>query len=763
VHWISRAEIKPVEPDQDNACAGKEDPLYPFLFLSLKNKNSMKKTIFIFGLSCLSQLLFSQNIKTQKDSSTAAAPKLMPEIEIRAVRASKDYPFPQTIINKNEIVRKNLGQDIPFLLNQVPGAVANADAGNGIGYTGLRIRGTDPNRINFTLNGIAYNDAESQGVFLVNLPDILSSTNSIQIQRGAGTSSNGTGAFGATVNLLTNEVHEKPYGSINNSFGSYDTRKHTIKAGTGLLNKQFTIDFRLSSLHSDGYIDRASSDLNSYYFSAASVKENSSLRLNIFSGKEKTYQAWYGVPEENLTTNRKINIAGTDKSGGPYDNETDNYQQTHYQLFYNKKINTNLNFNAAAFTTTGKGYYEQYKAEQKFSKYGLANPIINGNTITKTDLIRQLWLDNIYFGSNLSFQYKKDNREIITGGGASQYNGNHFGKIIWSDIGIPKDKIWYDHDASKNEQHFFTKWMEKVGKFYLFGDLQFRNVGYRIDGFRDNPNLNSNNKWLFVNPKAGVRYTANNISAFVSYAKASKEPNRDDFEAGANEIPKPETLHDFEGGVEKKLGNLLLSATVYHMRYKDQLVLTGKINDVGAYARTNIPKSYRTGIELETNLTITKWMIFNNNVAFSRNRIRNFTDYADDYAAGIQLQTAYQNTEIAFSPSIVNNSVLTVKFSKNTEARWMSKYVGRQYLDNTGRINRSLDPFLVQDLILNFNIPVKKLKSLDLIMQLNNLWNKLYAPNGYTYTYYLGRTEFINNYYYPMAERNFMIGLNLDF
>jgi len=760
---FSSAEIKPVEPDQDNACAGKEDH-YSILscFCKPKNKNRMKKTIWVLLLPIISTNLFSQVKQTKEDSTLVNPSKLMPAIEIRAVRASKDYPFPQTVINNNEIARKNLGQDIPFLLNQIPGAVANADAGNGVGYTGLRIRGTDPSRINFTINGIAYNDAESQGVFLVNLPDILSSTNSIQVQRGVGTSSNGAGAFGATVNLLTNEVNEKPYSNFNNSIGSFHTRKHTLKAGTGLINKQFTVDFRLSALRSDGYIDRASSDLNSYYFSAASIKEKSSLRLNIFSGKEKTYQAWYGVPEDQLANNRTLNIAGTDKPGEPYENETDNYQQSHYQLFYNKKINSNLNFNAGLYATTGKGYYEQYKADQKFSRYGLPNPQINGNVVNTTDLVRQLWLDNLYAGTNFSLQFKNEKREIIGGGGASEYKGNHFGKIIWANTGIPKDKIWYDHDAFKNEQHLFTKWMEKVGKFSFFGDIQIRSVGYKIDGFRDNPTLKTDNKWLFVNPKAGIRYTANNISAFISYAKASKEPNRDDFEAGANEIPKPEKLHDLEAGIEKVIGKLFLAATVYHMSYTDQLVLTGKVNDVGAYTRTNIPKSFRTGIELETNISLTKWFSFSNNLALSRNKIQKFTDYTDDYASGIQLQNTYENSDIAFSPSIVDNAMFTFKLSKQAEVRWNTKYVGRQYLDNTGRKNRSLDPFLVQDLNFNYAIPSKKVKGLEVLFQINNIWNELYAPNGYTYTYFYGRTEFINNYFYPMAERNYMLGLSVN-
>ncbi|MEN9885125.1 MAG: hypothetical protein RLZZ420_2342, partial [Bacteroidota bacterium] len=505
---------------------------------------SIEKKLFAFCLFITGSLSALSQSKNVSDSvKTAPKSKLMPAIEIRAVRAAKEYPFTQTLITKSTIEKNNLGQDIPFLLNQVPGAVANADAGNGIGYTGIRIRGTDPSRINFTLNGIAFNDAESQGVFLVNLPDILSSTNSIQVQRGVGTSSNGTGAFGATVNLLTNELNEKAYGQISNSLGSFNTRKHTVKAGTGLINNRYTIDLRLSSLASDGFIDRATSDLKSYYFSAASIQEKSSLRMNIFSGKEKTYQAWYGIPEDKLKSDRTFNSAGTEKPDSPYDNETDNYTQTHYQLFYNKKLTTTWNFSLAGFATKGQGFYEQYKADESYEKYGITPPQVNGVKITETDLIRQLWLDNIFYGSNFSFQRIDAKNEIILGGGTNQYMGQHFGKIIWAENSISKDQKWYDHDAVKRENHVFGKWLKKDGLINMFADLQLRSVSYRIDGFRDNPKLQVDRQWLFVNPKLGARMTKDNFSTFISYAIANKEPNRDDFEVSDQGSPKHETLH----------------------------------------------------------------------------------------------------------------------------------------------------------------------------------------------------------------------------
>ena len=730
----------------------------------------MKKNLLVALFLASSSFTFSQNNQKVENSKGISSvgqdttkSKLMEAIEIRAVRAEKNYPFIQNLITKRNIEKNNLGQDIPFLLNQIPGAVVNSDAGNGIGYTGLRIRGTDASRINFTLNGIAYNDAESQGVFLVNLPDFLSSTNSIQVQRGVGTSANGPGAFGASINLMTNEVQEKAYATLSNSIGSFNSLKNTIKTGTGLINGRYTIDARLSNISSDGYIDRSASKLQSFYVSAASIKEKSSLRLNVFSGKEKTEQAWYGITEEQLSANRKFNSAGTEKPGTPYDNETDNYTQTHYQLFYNKKINTEWDFNAAVFATTGNGYYEQYKAQQSYATFGLPNFQLGGNVLFETDLIRQLWLDNLYRGTNFSFQKKYKNNEIIIGGGSSIYDGNHFGKIIWAQAGIDKDFKWYDLDARKQEQHLFGKWLHKYNDFHFFGDIQARNVSYNIEGFRNNPGLKVDQKWLFINPKIGIRYSKNNNSVFASYAIANKEPNRDDFEASTTEIPKHETLNDLELGFERNTKKLRLAVTAYYMHYRNQLVLTGKINDVGAYTRTNIPVSFRAGIEIESNFIINDKLQFNNNIALSRNKVKQFTEYYDDYDAGGQKTNFYSNADIAFSPAVVENATLSYKPFANTEIRLNSKYVSRQYLDNTSRKDRSIDPFFIQDLILNQVFKPKGFSSIELILQVNNLWNKLYAPNGYTFSYLFNNQVSINNYYYPMAERNLMVGLNINF
>ncbi|HET9277307.1 MAG TPA: TonB-dependent receptor, partial [Flavitalea sp.] len=494
----------------------------------------------------------------------------MQPVEVRATRAGEKAPFTKTNISKSEIEKLNLGQDLPFILNQTPSVVVNSDAGNGIGYTGIRIRGTDATRINMTINGIPYNDAESQGLFFVNLPDLASSVNNIQIQRGVGTSSNGAGAFGATINFSTNEVNTNSYGEINNSFGSFNSWKHTVKLGSGLINDHFTIDARISKISSDGYIDRAATDLQSVYLSGAYLNDKTSVRVNIISGKERTYQAWYGVLDSDLASNRTINYAGMEKPGEPYEDETDNYRQDHYQLFVNHQLNDKLTFNTALFLTQGKGYYEQYKADENFAGYGLPDFVLGNDTITQTDLIRQLWLDNNFYGQVISFNYKSPKDQVTLGGGWSRYDGNHYGHIIWGETGIPANYQWYDLDAYKTDLNIYTKYQRRLsGHLEAFADVQYRRILYDLGGFRDNPSLTTRNTYHFINPKFGITYSLKDLQLYASYSIGNKEPNRDDFEAGQQQLPKPERLHDIELGIEKRNSLYQWGATLYYMKYKD--------------------------------------------------------------------------------------------------------------------------------------------------------------------------------------------------
>ncbi len=691
------------------------------------------------------------------------ADTLMDPVEIKAIRAGAMAPFAKTNLGKKEIARQNLGQDLPFLLNQAPSVIVNSDAGNGVGYTGIRIRGTDATRINMTLNGIPYNDAESQGIFFVNLPDFASSVSSLQVQRGVGTSTNGPGAFGASINLSTNEVNRLPYAEINNSYGSFNTWKHTVKAGSGLLGNHFTTDIRLSRISSDGYIDRASTKLSSFYFSTAYLSGGSELRLNIFSGAEKTYQAWNGVSEADLVNNRTVNYAGMEKPGEPYENETDNYNQDHFQFFYNQKLTPHIDFSNAVFLVKGKGFYEQYKAGENYTDYGLPPRTVGSTIILETDLVRQLWLDNDYYGDVFSFQYRKERTQVTAGGSITQYKGYHIGKIIWAEHGLDEpSQQWYRLPAQKTDASFYGKWQQGFGRFWQsFADLQYRQVGYNLEGFRDNQSLVINNRYGFWNPKLGLTYSRNNWTAYTSYAMANKEPNRDDFEAGAQQQPKRERLHDFELGLERKAVHASWSANLYYMNYRDQLVLTGKINDVGAYTRVNIPESYRLGIELQGAIVLNEWLRGTANLTLSRNQVKNLTEFIDDYDAGGQKMILYKKTDIAFSPAVVGAATVTLSPFKNLQVDLPAKYVGKQFLDNTSNESRKLDAYYQQDARFIFQAENKYIKNLDLIFQVNNIFNHLYEPNGYTFSYIYGGDLITENYYFPMAGRNWMVGVNV--
>ncbi len=703
---------------------------------------------------------FGQEKPAEQDSFYTLSP-----VEVKAVRAGEHAPVTKTNISKKEIEKQNLGQDLPFLLNQTPSVVINSDAGNGVGYTGIRIRGTDATRINVTLNGIPYNDAESQGTFFVDLPDFASTVSSVQIQRGVGTSSNGAGAFGATINFSTNEVNAKPYAEFNNSYGSFDTWKNTLKAGSGLIGGHFTADIRLSNITSDGYIDRAFSKLRSFYFSTAYIGKTNTLRFNIFKGYEKTYQAWYGISETDLKAgNREINYAGTERPGEPYDNETDNYWQDHYQLFYTHHFNPHLSFNTAMFFTKGKGYYEEYRADQSYDIYNLPFPVNGTDTIFTSDFIRQLWLNNNFYGDIFSLQYRTAKTEFTFGGAYTRYEGNHYGKLIWASHGLTGPDKWYDLDALKTDFNSYAKLLQKFSdKWNAYIDLQYRHIKHNIDGFRDNPDLFIKNNYNFFNPKLGISYNYDGWNGYLSYNIAHKEPNRDDFEAGKNQQPSPEKLNDIEIGIEKRKIHCSWGATFYYMKYKDQLVLTGKINDVGAYTRTNIPDSYRMGVELQGSVQPINWFRGGANLTLSKNKVQHFTEYIDDYDNGGQKLNNYSSTDIALSPNIVGAATMSFLPVKNLELSLLSKYVSKQYLDNTQNEGRKLNAYYVEDARAIYTFHKGFLKEANIIFQVNNIFNKKYEPNGYTYNYIYGGDLSVNNYYFPMAGTNFMTAINLKF
>jgi iron complex outermembrane recepter protein len=714
-------------------------------------------------------------------------PLFLEPIEVKALRVDSQAPFSVSNLGRSDIEKTNFGQDLPYMLDQTPSALINSDAGNGIGYTGIRIRGTDETRINVTLNGIPVNDAEDQGVYFVDIPDLASSINSIQVQRGVGTSTNGAGAFGASINISTNEFNDKPYAELNNSLGSFDSWKNTVKAGSGMIDNHFTIDTRLSRISSEGYIDRGSSDLKSLYLSGAYLSTNSSIRFNLITGTEKTYQAWDGIPEAKLFGSPsdlhqyyQANIGSSFFTPGDsinlfnsrprrynyftYPDQTDNYEQDYYQLLFNHSFNKYWDLNTALFLTRGKGYYIEYQPQQNFADYGLEDPVYNGDTLYTTDLIRQLWLNNYFYGGIFSVQYHHSKDQLNIGGGWDRYDGKHYGIVTWAQVGFPNDFQYYYNLAHKTDWNVYAKWQRRLNeKWSSFLDLQLRNIIYHINGFDDNPNLIVNKDFYFFNPKAGLSFTdPSGWNGYLSAGIANHEPNRDDFEANEQQQPKPEHLLDLEANIGNKAKLIQWNTTVYYMYYRNQLVLTGKINYVGEYTRTNIPESYRAGIESELGIKPSKWFNLNLNLAMSQNKISNFSEYLYDGNGGEKINL-YHSTNIALSPDMVGGATLDFIPFPSLTLSLMSKYVSRQYLDNTSKQSRSIDPYFNENARISWKIPQSLFKEMELMLMVYNVFNARYESTGYSYSYLNNQQTVSSNFYFPMAGTNGMLTLNIKF
>ncbi|MCB0645204.1 MAG: TonB-dependent receptor [Saprospiraceae bacterium] len=700
------------------------------------------------------------------------------EVLVSATRVGKKGVFATENFSAAKLAENNLGQDLPLLLNQATSVVTSSDAGNGVGYTGIRVRGSDPTRINVTINGIPVNDAESQGVFWVDLPDLASSTNSVQIQRGVGTSTNGAGAFGATINLQTDVLRDHAYVEASAAAGSFNTQKYTFKAGTGLINDIFTTDVRLSKISSDGYIDRAFSDLSSLYVSSAAYLKKDVIKFIALSGKEKTYQAWNGVYEGDLEQRRTYNYTGeyTDLEGNTayYDDETDNYWQHNNQLHWGHRTSDVLDFNMALHYTRGYGYYEQYRQDDDLDRYGLDPVTIGGESINSSDLIRRRWLDNHFGGLVFSANYLAgENTKLTFGGGANQYIGDHYGQVIWSRFASngSKDHEYYRDDAVKTDINLYAKLQQGItDQLSGFLDLQYRGVDYTFEGFNSQlNNVDQQVNYHFFNPKAGLFYQINSRSdAFVSISFANKEPNRNDFtENSANTRPLPEKLRDIEAGWSWNSALAAFKITAYHMSYKDQLILTGKINDVGEYARTNVDNSYRMGVELEAGFQIMPGLTASGNLTLSQNKIQAFSEFIDAYDADFnylgQQETLHENTDISFSPPVIGGLVATYKPSRFFGLEWQTKYVGAQYLDNTMNASRRLSPFHTANIRLFGDAGLGKINNVSWNILVNNVFNAMYSNNGYTYGYAVDGVREDFNYVYPQAGINFLAGISLGF
>lgn len=693
------------------------------------------------------------------------------EVTVSATRAGNNSPTAFTNLDKKDIDKNNSGRGFEYLLDQTPSAVVSSNAGNGMGYTSVRIRGSDATRVNVTLNGIPLNDAEDQGVYFVDLPDMASSVENVQVQRGVGTSTNGAGAFGASINIQTTTRHDTAYAEVNNTAGSYGTLKNTVSVGTGLLGGHYTFDGRLSDMNSNGYIDRAFSHMKSFFFSGAYYGKTSVLRLNVFSGYERTYQAWDGVPEDSVKKgNRTYNELGyINSSNTYYANQTDNYTQNYYQLLYDQQITPKLSFSGALHYTKGYGYYEEYKNDQALSDYGISPVTIGGVVIDQTDLARRLWLNNDFYGATYNLNYKPQNDLNMTLGGAyNEYKGQHYNNIEWTQqsTNIPPDYEYSRNSAIKTDFNIFGKVDYRIGKFTLFADMQYRHIYYSFLGYDQNlNNVQQSTQLNFFNPKGGITYQVDDQNKiYASFGVGNHEPNRDDFtQSTPQSRPKPENLKDLEIGYRTHQGIFSGGINAFYMKYDNQLVLTGALNDVGAQIRSNVKDSYREGIELDGKLKVTDQLTWAATASVSANKVKNFQQYLFNYDNNTNVLYQYTNTNIAYSPDFVGSSTISYRPIKNGDIAFIGKYVSREYLDNTSTLSRSLDGYFVGDVRLNYNFTIAGIKNIGLGFLINNVFSKKYQSDGATYPDIEGGKIINYNYFYPQAPVNFLASVNIRF
>ena len=718
----------------------------------------MKKGIYFL-------LLISFNIYSQQIiDSLQGTKQVLDEVIVQSVRVKYSSPISHSNISKSEMSSRNLGQDLPVLLNFLPSVVTTSDAGAGIGYTGIRIRGVSPQSTNITINGIPFNDPESHGTFWVNLPDFTSSIESLQVQRGVGTSTNGSGAFGASINILTDAISKNPYAEISNSIGSYNTLKHTVKFSTGQLNDSFELSGRLSKIDSDGYIDRAYSDLKSYFIQGTYNKGNTLIKALTFGGHEKTYQSWDGVSNDQLLENRRQNPL-------TYENEIDNYKQDHYQLHWNQKLNEKWSTNLGLNYTYGRGYFEQYREADSVDTYGGivdSDTDQNGNLTGTTDLIRRRWLDNNFYVLNASTNYNSSKLNLMFNTSYSTYSGDHFGEVIWARNFSKGSSIrdrYYNGNGKKTDFSLFAKGSLILNNaFEFYADFQLRNINYKTTGYTsDLVNMLLDESYSFFNPKFGLSYKLSSQSmVYGSYSRANREPSRSDFES--NENIKPEQLNDFEIGWRFRKDGLSLNINTYYMLYNEQLVLTGELDDVGSPIRTNSGSSYRMGIEAEARIKLSEFFLMNTNVTLSSNKNKQTLSKFDGKIVD------FGKTNISFSPDFIASNTIVFSPKDNLDISFLSKYVGKQYMGNIDADNSILDSYFVNDLNLNYKInPNKTFKEIIISGLINNILDKEYVSNGYYYTYddtwsVPGQTKTMDGAgYYPQATRNFLIGITLKF
>ena len=751
----------------------------------------MKKTFLMAATMMASLVAAAQSAAT--DTVPAIA---LSAVEVLGTRASESTPVAFTNVTGKQLAAENHGLDIPFLLTMTPSVITTSDAGAGVGYTSMRVRGTDATRINITVNDIPLNDSESHSVFWVNTPDFASSLRDIQVQRGVGTSTNGSGAFGASVNMRTQGFSRDAFAEVSGSYGSFNTNKETLRVGSGLLGDHWSIEARLSHIGSDGYRDRASSELVSYFGQVGYFNDKTSLRFITFGGKEDTYHAWDGISRDDLKENRTYNPNGEIKHDGKvtgfYKDQKDIYRQTHYQLIWNQTFTPQWKLNVALHYTDGYGYYQEYKNARTLKEYGLEPVVTPEGTSKKASLVRKKCLDSGFGGGVFSLQYSGERLAATLGGGINRYTNDHYGQVIWVEnytSPLALDHEYYRNDARKNDFNIYIKGNYVItGGLSAYADLQYRHIGYRMKGDNDKWDWTASPERLqvldvdepfdFFNPKAGLNWQMNEHNRFyASFAVAQKEPTRNNYNDGPLvKHPTSEKLYDWEAGYELRSGRLVAGLNGYYMKYKDQLVLNGKINEIGELMAENVPDSYRMGVELMAGYRFTDWLRWDVNATLSRNRIKDYVGYVSDYDADTwddmwsQTEIHAGDKAIAFSPSVTVGSMLALDY-KGFTATLQSQYVSRQYLDNFERKDDSLDPYFVNNLDLGYTFTLPHVRSITVGATIYNLFDEKYETNGYSMTsaLYPGGSK-DNKYtlysdprFYPMAGINALGHITLRF
>ena len=717
------------------------------------------KKYFFFVL--ISANIYSQNIQNNQLLDSIADIVNLDEVTINSLRAKDNSPVPFVNISKKDLENTNLAQDLPTLLKNTPSVLTTSDSGSGIGYSSIRVRGSDQSRVNVTINGVPYNDSESMSVYWVNLPDFASSIESIQIQRGVGTSTNGSAAFGGSINIQTNAASDVALFEINNSLGSFNTVKNSVSFSTGFINDKFELSGRLSRIKSGGYIDRSGSKLRSYFLQGIYKDSNTLIKLLNFAGHEITDQAWFGIDSSTLESNRRYNPAGEyyDKNGNVlyYDNQDDNYKQDHYQLHWNQDYENGWISNFGLHYTYGRGFFENY------------NLAFDSNS---SDNIDRRWLDNDFYGLIFSFNNNSDDYSAIIGGSYNKYKGEHFGEYLWSagsnQLSNFKERFYSDY-GNKSELNFYAKLDYYLSKnLSIYGDLQYRNIDYNasitpysvISGYVEQGYDKIDKKFNFFNPKIGLNYNHNeNNQFYISYARAQREPTRADY---ANGSPNPEKLDDFELGWRRNFNSFSINLNAFYMLYDDQLVLTGERDINGYEIRTNVGESYRLGLEIDTKLFINSSLDIESNLSISENKNKNLFFSFDG-----ELKN-YGNTDIAYSPKFIANNIINFYPNDKTSVSLRSNYISEQFFAQTNSPISKLDSFFTNDLNLSHEIYLNDfVDELKIKLLINNIFDLEYTSYGGYYTYDVPEGNSLKTYegtyYYPQSGINLLLGIDIKF